>query len=133
MAAPRTLRLPLSASPWGGALLTAATNQGIEATRQTVLLRLAGGGTTQHPWLQNEIRPDLVFGERRTLAQQILARAREVFATLERQEVAKLLPETFVLEKDPRDGRWVASFSWMPLRIGGVNSGSPETLRYVVG
>ena len=130
MSTPRPLRTPISASPQGGALLTSPANQGIEAIRQLVFLRMAGGGTTQHPWLQSEVKPELVFSDRRVLAQQLLARAREVFDGLERAEVARLLPETFSLDREAQ-GRWVVSFQWQPLRIGGVGSAA-EPLRYVV-
>jgi hypothetical protein len=118
MATPRTLRLPLGVDTYGGALLTATTDQGRECTEQLVRTEVFPPGYCANPWLASVgLTEEVVFSDPQRARVDITAQVKAKFARLEKQERARLLPETLDFRRDPRvQGRYVLSFQWEDLR-----------------
>ena len=118
MATPRTIALPWRPDGRGGLLLTATRLQGLEATRQVLMLSLLPPGQTRHPWLQNiGFREEIIFDRPDTAEVDILARLREIFARHRAAGRARLVSESVQIEPLPgAPTKRLVRFSYEDLR-----------------
>ena len=135
MATPRTLKLPPQMNGRGGALLTSADEQGVEAIEQLLILGILGRRRTLNPWLQTTASPvGALFAADLARARiDIEAHVRQVFAQLEAREFARFGGLTVRRDDSSgSEGQVVVEIRWFNLRVSGGDR-QQHTTRVAMG